>query len=577
MNLFINRSSSRSLILLISLLLTVCLSAAAQESAFNKALSLYETDDFAKAARTFDRIHSNRALLFAGKSYYNLGDYATAKDRLLKVQERDDSQLYGEAGYTLSLIHIKNADFNDALSQLRALKKMKAYTALSIDSKQLYNNILNYLNFEQRLEIMKKSQRDSLLYDLSRTAMGRVDYEDAQVLFTRMKKSVDNIASAQIDSLSRLLEDKSAYAALKERTKVEPLLGRSYNIGIGLPAFSENQREYQIARGLYQGAMLAAEQFNADHETQINFFFQNTGTKADSAQQALEAFKRLDVDAVIGPLFSKQARTMAHVADQFQKPIIAPLANAQGIAEKGGFIYQVNPTFKVHGKVMARFADELLENNKTAVLAQNNTVGELSAEAFRSETKKLGGMVSDYFVENMGPDGYQLSTYVRYITEKTDTSAVSAIYAPFAGSNAPTLIDLLLRQLNTLESNIPVLGLPEWSNVNIDAENLANRNIYFTESFYTKPSNYKIDRFKAAYRQRFDETPNRFAMIGYDTGSFLFRALDEVANPDLLQEQLPEAPLYEGIITDIHFDGGNINQELMVFKITPNGVRLVSN
>src|SRR5699024_11455502 len=127
-----------------------------------------------------------------------------------------------------------------------------------------------------------------------------------------------------------------------------------------------NQREYQIARGLYQGAMLAAEQFNADHEAQINFFFQNTGTKADSAQQALEAFKRLDVDAVIGPLFSRQARTMARVANQFQKPIIAPLANAQGIAEKGGYIYQINTTCKVHGKVMSKFADELLEVNKCA-------------------------------------------------------------------------------------------------------------------------------------------------------------------------------------------------------------------
>src|SRR5699024_12880950 len=98
MNIFIDRSSFRSLVLLIPLMLTICLSAAAQDAAFNKALSLYEADDFAKAARTFDSIHSNRALLFAGKSYYNLGDYATVKNRLLTVQETEDSKRYGTDG-----------------------------------------------------------------------------------------------------------------------------------------------------------------------------------------------------------------------------------------------------------------------------------------------------------------------------------------------------------------------------------------------------------------------------------------------------------------------------------------------
>src|SRR5699024_5580593 len=128
MNIFIDRSSSRSLVLLIPLLFTICLSAAAQDASFNKALSLYEADAVAEEARTVDSIHAHRALLCGGKSYYKPGDYATGEDRLLTVQKREDSQLYGAAGYTLSLIHIKNADFSDALSELGALKKMTAYS-----------------------------------------------------------------------------------------------------------------------------------------------------------------------------------------------------------------------------------------------------------------------------------------------------------------------------------------------------------------------------------------------------------------------------------------------------------------
>src|SRR5699024_4222524 len=174
-------------------------------------------------------------------------------------------------------------------------------------------------------------------------------------------------------------------------------------------------------------------------------------------------------------------------------------------------------------------------------------------------------------------NGYQLPTYVRYLTEKNDTSAVSAIYAPFTGNNASLLIDLLLRQLNSLESDLPILGLPEWSNANISAQNLERRDIYFTESFYVNPSNYKIAQFQSAYQQRFSEKPNRFAMIGYDTASFLFRSLNKVTDPAKLQDQLSKAPPYDGIITDIYFEGGNINQELMIFKMTADGASLVSN
>lgn len=565
-----------SFILVIPLFLALISSATAQSSSFDKALSLYQSGDYAKSAVIFDKVHTNKGLLFAGKSYYQLNDYSTAKDRLNKVQERAGNQLNAEASYTLSLIRLKQKDFRDALVTLADLKDRVLYTQLSADSKTLYNDILKYLTFNQRLEVMKKTEKDTLLYDITKSALGRVGYDEAKILFTKMKKTVENIASAEIDKLGAKLEDKTAYSKLRDQTKFKAPSGLAYNIGIALPAYSVGKKEYHIAQGLYLGYMLAAEQFNDKHTAKINLRFQNTGVKADSAQQALESFAEQEVDAVIGPLFSEQAQTMAKVADRYKTPIIAPLANAESIASEGGYIYQVNPTFKVHGKVMANFAKKSLGINRAAVIAEQNTKGVLSARAFRTETQQLGGSVPNIFIEKMGPRGYNLSRYVSFLTEKKDTSAVSAIYAPFTGEKALTFIDLLVRQLNSLESDITILGSPGWANSNIPSDKIGKRSIYFTENFYTKPSNYDIDRFKSAFRERFNKAPNRFALIGYDTATFLFNTLDRVVNPNRLQKELRKQPLYEGLITDIDFKGSNINQELMVFKITGSGTYLVS-
>lgn len=566
-----------SLVFIIPLVILSFSSVSAQESQpFEKALRLYQSGDYTKSAVLFDKVHSNKGLLFAGKSYYQLNDYTTAKSRLITVQERSNGQLFAEASYTLSLLWLKQKKFKEALVTLADLKGRNLYSQLSIDSEKLYNDILSYLTFKQRLEVMKDVENDALLYDITRSAFGRVDFDEAKILFTKMKKTVEDISSSDIDKLESKIEDSSSYSALKDQTKFKAPAGLTYNIGIALPTYSIGKNEYRVAQGLYLGYMLAAEQFNKKNSTKVNLRFQNTGVESDSAQQALENFAGHEADAVIGPLFSEQAYTMADVAEQYKIPIIAPLANAESLAKEGGYIYQVNPTFKVHGKIMANFAKKSLGINKSAIIAEQNSKGALSAKAYRTETQQLGGSVPNTFIEKMGPRGYNLSKYVRYLTEKKDTSAVSAVYAPFTGEQSLTLIDLLLRQLNSLESDITVFGSPEWGNANIPSDKIGDRSIYFTENFYTKPSNYDIDRFKAAFRKRFNKAPNRFALIGYDTATFLLRAIDQVVNPARLQKKLSTQPLYEGLITNINFKGSNINQELMVFKITSGGTYLVS-
>jgi ABC-type branched-subunit amino acid transport system substrate-binding protein len=565
-------------VIFFTLLCTVLLTipGTLKGQSFEEGLAHYESGEFTQAAALFDQIHTNKGLLFAGKSYWGNKDLATARSRLLKVNAVNGKQLSTEANYTLSLIDIQQKKYDQALHKLFQLARQEVMPRIATESQDLYDGLLNYLTFDQRLKIMQNSQQDTLLYDLASTALGRVDYNQAQILVTKIENSVDNIDSGQISKLSAKIEDQSAYQQLQKREQLEPFEGLTHSIGIALPSYDPQKNEYSVSRGLYLGFTLAAEQFNEQHEVTIDFVYENTGTEADSSQQALEALKSRGVDATLGPLFSEKAKTMSNISSQYEIPIIAPLANSSSITKKGGYFYQINPPLKVHGKNMARYAMESLNIDSVAIIAERGSLGEASAKAFRNEFEKRGGGISHFFVEDLGTRGQGLSKYARFFSGSQNSSSVSALYAPFTGDSAPALIRRLLRQLNTLESNITILGSPEWASRSSSSNKIGERPVYFTESFYTQPNSKTIDQFKLDFRNRFNTEANRFAMIGYDTATFVLKALEEAVNPERLQKKMVSQPPYNGLITNIEFRGDNVNQKLMIFKITDRDTYLVN-
>ncbi|HLR31227.1 MAG TPA: ABC transporter substrate-binding protein [Fodinibius sp.] len=556
----------------------LCSSPAAAQS-FDEGIALYQKGEFAKAATLFDQVHTDQGLLFAGKSYFEIKDFATAKSRLLNIGDEGDPQIVTEANYTLGLIHFRQKDFGDALIRMAPLSGQKLSPQIAAESNEIYHDLLTYLTFDQRSEILDNVESDSIKYDVVSSSIGRMDREKARILFTRMRNENDSLATNELEEISAILEDESEYSRLRENTGLEAPSGLVYNIGVALPAYSSENNNYPIAQGLYLGYTLAAEEFNAQHDVTAELTFHNTGIESDSARQALDVLSSTGVEAILGPLFSEPAQSMAKLSAQHQIPILAPLANAESIAREDGFFYQINPTFSVHGKNMARYAVQALNLDKIAVITEQGSIGQISAKAFQEEMKELDAEVPYFFVEDLGSRGYGLSQYTRYFTTERSAmaeSAVTAVYAPFTGDSAPALMDQLLGQLNSLESSVTVLGSPEWSNVNTSSGKIGSRPVYFTESFYTRPGSAKISRFESAFRDRFNKSPNRYAMIGYDTAAFLFKTLERVVNPALLKRGLAAQPPYQGLITNIHFDGSNINQKLMLFKITNSGAHLIS-
>jgi hypothetical protein len=78
--------------------------------------------------------------------------------------------------------------------------------------------------------------------------------------------------------------------------------------------------------------------------------------------------------------------------------------------------------------------------------------------------------------------------------------------------------------------------------------------------------NYRID-----YKNRFGVDANLFGFVGYDTADFVFRALEEIRNPSLLNYHLRFRPQHNGLSKIIDFRGSYINQGVQIHRIEPGG------
>lgn len=570
---------------LVALLIVAATSQSLYAQSFDEGLSLYKQGKYTQAVSIFNQINSQQARLFSGKAYFGLGQYLTAKSYLRQITEKNAEDLFLEAQYTLALADFQLGLFGDALNRLHRMKERKVKTQVVTNGIQLYNDITNYLTLNQRKSAFQEAEDPEIKIDLVSATFGDVPYTKAKTLYSQLVKSGIDTTGSEMQELSKMISDSLNYAVeMAYRNQLRAPEGITYNIGAALPTYKTDAPEFNVSRGLYFGYVLAAEEFNQRHRDKKAFIrYQNTGAKMDSAGYAMTDLAwNYNADAVLGPLFSEPARKMAQLAEQYQIPMIAPLANSDTLNIDNPYVYQANPTFTSHGRKMADYAVNNLDMDTLAVLAEKESMGEASAFAFRERAEKLGAKVVHFFVDDLESKGYELTDYTKYFTSdsaKIDSLGnyhyVDAVYAPFTGQPASTLAELLMVELNAMNSNLTVLGSQEWGNFEIPEAQRTDRSIYFSESYYMDKKSPKVEQFNKRFKRRFDMAPNRFAMIGYDAASYLLQTLNEVENPALLKNALRSQPKFEGLISNINFGGTHVNQEVKIFKFTESGIQPV--
>jgi len=555
-----------SLILTLSLLFV-----SANAQSLQTGINFYEEGNYEDALKIFESLEDPSSFLYTGKSYFALNEYLKAKKALNKV-DSSYSGLYSEAKYTKALADFELDNFAASLDALHEINEFSMQGGIKRDAFNFYRDLINFLSMEQRFTAFRAVSYDQIRLDLVESAIGIVDYPSAQILFKAYTNTVNISDSSKYQNLFRVLEDSASYAQRYNPNKfTQAPSGLAYNIGVALPEFELESDEFEITQHLYFGIQLAVENFNSQNTRQKAFIsYQNTDAKsANAAYIANDLIWNQNVDAIIGPLFSEVAYELSTYAEQYETPLLTPLANSDDINLDLNYTFQLNPTFAIQGKKMAQYAVETLQYDTLAVLAERGSLGEASAYAFLDEVRRLGGEVVRFYVEDLASEGYDISEYVKYFDPEVDTVYnynIDAVYAPFTGNIAQTLMSALITNLEAMGSEMSILGSEEWESAEINAYRLPDTNVYYTTTFEIDSTNSAINDFESEFRLRFDTQPNRFAYIGYDAAKVLLESLLRVQNPAYLRDGLKSLDNYRGLITRVSFNGTHINQEVKIRK-----------
>ena len=263
-----------------------------------------------------------------------------------------------------------------------------------------------------------------------------------------------------------------------------------------------NSRTLNIALDFYSGVMMAAD-FAKDKGLSVNLEVMDTQGKASRVAQLIAQGSFDEVDAVIGPLFQKNATSASNALRREDVPVLSPLSNQQ--ANGGRNFFNTVPS------------NEFLEAQMLDYL-KANAVGKnliIIADAKKSREKNL--------LRNNFPNAKVLDPrdeqflYVVDIQQKLDPLAENWV---ILASDNPVLVSNVIGLLNGLP---PDKGVRLFTLDKSDAyefEDIQNTNLARLK--FTYPSVYRSfdydnpDAFVTSYKNKYGVYPNRFAIRGFD-------------------------------------------------------------
>ncbi len=535
---------------------------------FDEGLSLYENEQFDEAYAIFSNLDDERAHLFAGKSLLATGKPLLGINYFDLAAQNAEEGLRQEAIYSKALAHFRLKNYQQSLELLNSVLRHQDRTAIRRDAQRLYDEIIQFLSTEQRFSVLYSTESGSLRYDLVRASSEYLNEASYHFMVSEFLKTITD--TDEKERLERNLMNRRA-SGNEHRFPNAPE-GTVYNIGVVLPAFEPDDPNFTIPRNLYYGMLLAADEFNSrNSDKKVQLIFKNSAEDPDTTTSAFnELVWSRQVDAVIGPLFSQPATRMALLAEEYRVPMLAPLANSDDLNLNYNYTFQMNPTFSVHGKNMARYAVEELRLDTLAVITEPNSLGRASAMAFRHEAERLGAHISYFFEEDFEATGFDLTHVTEVFTpdpaliDSLGLTQTDGIYAPFTGQAAETLTNLLLNDLEAMRSEVVVMGSEEWSNFSLTGFQNQQFEIYYTESFGEASDGEIEDFFIQDYESRFGSSPDRFSRLGYDSANILFQSFETAGNPVYLTRALQEKTQYNGLSLTVNFDGQRINQHVFI-------------
>ena len=241
-------------------------------------------------------------------------------------------------------------------------------------------------------------------------------------------------------------------------------------------------------------------------------------SKSDEAASAVTRLITQDkVIAIIGEVASSRSMAAAPIAQKYQVPMITHASTNPEVTKKGDYIFRTCFIDPFQGFVGAKFAIQNLKAKKVAVLRDvksDYSVG--LADVFVTEFKKMGGeIIADLSYQEKDIDFKAQLTQIR--SKNPDVIYIPGYYGEVG------LIALQARQLGI---KAPLLGGDGWDSARLNEIGKgAIDGGYYSNHYTTEATDPLVVEFLKKYKEKYNETPDAMAALGYDAAKILAAAI----------------------------------------------------
>lgn len=326
----------------------------------------------------------------------------------------------------------------------------------------------------------------------------------------------------------------------------------SYKVG-GNFELSGQVANYGIA--MDKAVTLAVEEINSNNGIngkKVNYVhFDNKSEKTETASIGTKLMTEENVVGVVGPATTGNAQAQIPVAEKYAVPVIYPAATGDGLTlQPNGsvyeYIYRTCFVDSMQGTLGAQIAEDKFEAKKAVIIVDNtNDYSKNMAENFKKNFS--GKIVAEEVYQEQATDFKAILTSIK--NKDFDILFIPGYYNE---------VGLIIKQAREMGINQPILGgdglgdakLAELAGV----ENM--KDIYYLSAFYPQNKSDKVQTFVKAFKEKYNEEPNQFAALAYDSMMLLAKAIEKAGSADskAISKALAETKDFEGVTGTFSFD-----------------------
>jgi branched-chain amino acid transport system substrate-binding protein len=489
-----------------------------------------------------------------GRAYFKLGEYQQATQVLDNLTASDlPRSLWFSTQALLTEIALKQGRVDQAFSRLRL-----ASQDLASGDREWFNDLKSRLleqaqpqDLENLVSLYPESPlTPALMLRLTRLAQQGGRTEEARKWANALKERFPNAKEAA--AAERLVGGvKVQVGALL------PLSGQISNLG------------FRVQRGME----LAARQ------TPLQLSFRDThGDPDQAAQTARELAQDQNLVAIVGPLSSGVAQAAADAAQAGGVPLVG-LTQKQDFTATGSLVFQafLTPRQQVHTLVARTLAMGI---NRYAILYPDSPYGRAFFEDFQQELASRGMAAPVAELYASGTRDFAPAVTALKESFKPEPEGAPGASALFIPDDAATVAAIAGQLAGTPLAGVQLLGTNLLHNARLLENQMAAMNgILFPDAFFVGDPDPAVQKFVAAYRQKYGESPDYLAAQGY----VVVRLLAQLAETEksLSRSTLPLLLLSLRQVPGLPwFRGFNANREeeqaMYLLTIKDGAIRMAS-